>query len=220
MRQLLPSTRMAPSRKVNPDTREPDFERFRAVPPAGLKVITVTSVPAPISAIRLLDGMVTVEVHVQFPAGTLTVSPLDAELTADCVLDWLQLFAWMVAAFASESIARPITVTNSMDKTCRVIAHPLFSFFPPPGRAGKTFALLWCTSRQISTPLLRPGRPAPPVRRHRKFPPRTAAARSVHRSALRCKSAPFMPVRFLPPPGRSHAASPPPERGACLRERP
>jgi hypothetical protein len=63
-------------------------------------LVIVVDVPAPCTVIPLLT--VTPPDHVQLPAGTVTVSPLAAEFTADCTEAWEQFEALTVAALAFE----------------------------------------------------------------------------------------------------------------------
>jgi len=82
---------MRPFIKVKPVILdEPDI---LTVPP----VITVESIPAPFKIMFSSAGIITVELQVQLPDGTLTVSPLAAESIAFCTADCEQFAAICVA---------------------------------------------------------------------------------------------------------------------------
>ena len=78
--------------------------------------------PAPIREICLL--IVSVEVHVALPAGTTTVSPDDAAVTAALTFARLALAAFMVAASTDKSgkAHRPL-LNMTLNKIGDIIAN-------------------------------------------------------------------------------------------------
>ena len=92
-------------------------------------VIFVLLVPAPIK-LRALPEIVTGEVHVQLPAGTVTVSPVEAEFIADCTADEEHEAAVIFAARAV--VARQRKMKEKRSNNVRFILIPFVDLSNPP----------------------------------------------------------------------------------------